>query len=123
MLTGEPSRTALGAAQHRAIHQLVEGGRAFEDPLAVPILGAASDDLVKIAHEKPGDRGLRFFIAARSELAEAKLVEAVRQRNARQAVILGAGLDTFAYRSPFEACASLRSTIRPPKLRSYEGSN
>jgi len=28
----EPSRTALGAAAHRAVHQVLERGRIFADP-------------------------------------------------------------------------------------------
>lgn len=91
----------MGAAAHRAIHQLLEEGRVFKDPLAVSLLGWPSDELLKRANERPEDRGLRFFIAARSELADAKLAEAVANRGVAQAVILGAGLDTFAYRNPF----------------------
>jgi methyltransferase (TIGR00027 family) len=97
----EPSRTAMGAAAHRAIHQLLEEGRVFNDPLAVSLLGWPPDELRKRADERPEDRGLRFFIAARSELAEAKLAEVVAKRGVAQAVIIGAGLDTFAYRNPF----------------------
>ena len=39
MQQGQPSQTALGAAYHRAVHQVLEGGRIFTDPLAVRILG------------------------------------------------------------------------------------
>ena len=39
MRPGEPSRTAFGAARHRAVHQDVEDGRVFADPLAWRILG------------------------------------------------------------------------------------
>src|SRR5437763_4167434 len=101
MLADEPSRTAMGAAAHRAIHQLVDGGAVFNDPLAVPILGLSEGELRTRAEEQPEARGLRFFIAARSALAEAKLAEAVARRGVVQLVILGAGVDTFAYSSPF----------------------
>ena len=101
MLANEPSRTAIGAAAHRATHQLIEGGALFNDPLAIPILGIPPEELRRIADEEPRARGLRFFIAARSALAEAKLAEAVEERGVAQLVVLGAGLDTFAYRSPF----------------------
>src|SRR5262249_812869 len=43
---------------------------------------------------------LRAFMAARSRCAEDELARAV-ERGVRQYVILGAGLDTFAYRNPF----------------------
>jgi len=98
----EPSRTALGAAVHRATHQLIDGGRVFSDPLAITILGWPVEELRKRAEDSPEDRALRFFIAARSELAEAKLAQAVRDRGVGQLVVLGAGLDTFAYRNPFQ---------------------
>jgi methyltransferase (TIGR00027 family) len=102
----QPSRTAWGAARHRAVHQLVENGSVFADPLAVTILGgdvrAGPDDaLVHDDDTTPGSRALRFFIAARSAFAEAMLAEAVERRGASQLVVLGAGFDTFAYRNPF----------------------
>jgi methyltransferase (TIGR00027 family) len=101
MFDGQPSRTAMGAAAHRAIHQLVEEGRVLRDPLAIPILGETVETLRQRALDRPQDRGLRFFIAARSELAEAKLAQAVEQRGVSQLVVLGAGLDTLSCRSPF----------------------
>ena len=45
-------------------------------------------------------RDFRAFMAARSRYAEDRLAEAVARRVA-QYVVLGAGLDTFAYRNPF----------------------
>lgn len=102
----QPSRTAWGAARHRAVHQLIEGGRIFSDPFAVRILGgdidaAADDPLIRESDSSPGTRVLRFFIAARSAFAEAKLAEAVAGRGVSQVVVLGAGFDTFALRNPF----------------------
>ena len=35
MMERQPSRTALGAAGHRAAHQVLEGGGIFADPLAL----------------------------------------------------------------------------------------
>jgi methyltransferase (TIGR00027 family) len=43
---------------------------------------------------------MRLFIAVRTRFAEDALSEAV-ERGTRQLVILGAGLDTYAYRNPF----------------------
>jgi methyltransferase (TIGR00027 family) len=102
----QPSRTAWGAARHRAVHQLVEGGSIFADPFAVRILGgdvdaAADDALIHDTDTSPGSRMLRFFIASRSAFAEAKLAEAVTERGVSQLVVLGAGFDTFALRNPF----------------------
>ncbi len=45
-------------------------------------------------------RSLRAFLVARSRFAEDHLAQAVA-RGVKQYVVLGAGLDTFAYRNPF----------------------
>ncbi len=97
---GQPSRTALGAAGHRAAHQLLENGFLFSDPLAVRILGADAEAALRDAPSEGFGRALRLFVAVRSRLAEDALADAVA-RGVRQLVILGAGLDTYAYRSPF----------------------
>ena len=98
MRPGEPSRTAYGAAAHRAAHQDLEGGRIFTDPLAWRILGADRDVVLDRARElnRPW---MRLFIAVRHRFAEDGLAAAV-ERGTRQVVVLGAGLDTFAYRNP-----------------------
>ncbi len=101
MEPGQPSRTAFGAAAHRAAHQLLEDGRIFADPLATAILGAPDDKLTGDGAHQPAVRGMRLFIAARSRFAEASLAAAVA-RGVRQYVVLGAGLDTFAHRNPFD---------------------
>jgi methyltransferase (TIGR00027 family) len=106
MQPGQPSRTAFRAAAHRAAHQLIEGGRVFADPLAVPVLGEAPSDVFGADLERPATRSMRLFIAARSRFAEESLAVAV-SRGVRQYVVLGAGLDTFAHRNPF-AEAGLR---------------
>ena len=100
MQTGQPSRTALSAATHRAAHQLIEQGRIFSDPLAVRILAQTPEAIVKVAAADPRKRGMRLFIAARTRFAEDALSRAVA-RGMRQLVVLGAGLDTFAYRNPY----------------------
>src|SRR3569833_3388258 len=102
----QPRRTAWGAARHRAVHQLVEDGSIFADPFAVRIIGGnvdamADEALIYETDASPGSRMLRFFIVSRSAFAEAKLAEAVEQREISQLVVLGAGFDTFAYRNPF----------------------
>jgi methyltransferase (TIGR00027 family) len=102
----EPSRTAWGAARHRAVHQLLDGGAVFDDPFAVPILGgdigeSHGDPLSREDDNHPGTRALRFFIAARSAYAETKLAKAVANRGVSQLVVLGAGFDTFGLRNPF----------------------
>jgi methyltransferase (TIGR00027 family) len=99
MQTAEPSRTAWAAAHHRAAHQLLEHGFIFPDPLAIPILGEAPETIVRHAEEHPSARRMRLFIAVRSRFAEDALAAAV-ERSTTQLVVLGAGLDTYAYRGP-----------------------
>ncbi|HUJ39968.1 MAG TPA: SAM-dependent methyltransferase [Candidatus Acidoferrales bacterium] len=100
MRAGTPSRTALAAATHRAAHQLMEGGRIFSDPLALRILGQDGETVAREAEENPSRRLMRIFIAVRTRVAEDALAAAV-ERGASQLVVLGAGLDTYAYRNPF----------------------
>jgi methyltransferase (TIGR00027 family) len=97
MREGQFSRTALGAAGRRAAHQVLEGGRVFADPLAVRILGEDAERAIAEARADPALRGLRLYVAARSRVAEDAAKGAIA-RGVRQIVVLGAGLDTFAYR-------------------------
>jgi methyltransferase (TIGR00027 family) len=93
-----PSRTALGVAVHRAVHQLSEGGRIFSDPFAGDILGPASE--IAIAGRSGAKhRHMRLFVAVRSRFAQDSLAAAMA-RGVRQVVVLGAGLDTTALRNP-----------------------
>ncbi len=111
MQSGQASRTALGAAGHRAAHQVLEQGRIFSDPLALRILGADADEAIAEAVREPAKRGLRLFIAVRTRFAEDALAEAIG-RGATQLVVLGAGLDTYAYRAHRAiACGCSRSII------------
>lgn len=96
MLEGQFSRTALSAAGYRAAHQTADGASIFADPLAGAVLG---EDL-PILLERCGDatiRPLRVFVALRSRIAE-DVAKAAIAEGARQVVVLGAGLDTFACR-------------------------
>ncbi|NOJ42364.1 class I SAM-dependent methyltransferase [Bradyrhizobium australiense] len=99
MQTGQPSLTALGAARLRAAHQVLDNASILVDPLALRILG---DDIeISLDHARAHASGsrLRWFIAARSRIAEDALNTAV-EAGATQLVVLGAGLDTLAYRTP-----------------------
>jgi len=98
MQSGQPSRTARAAAAHRAAHQVLEQGRIFADPLALRILGEDAAALAHEAEDAPHRQAMRLFIAARTRFAEDALAMAVAQ-GVSQLVVLGAGLDTYAYRS------------------------
>jgi methyltransferase (TIGR00027 family) len=87
----------MAAATHRAVHQILEHGRIFSDPLAVAILGVDRDDIVRHARQTPSSRRMRLFISIRTRFAE-DVLAAAYQQGVRQLVVLGAGLDTYAYR-------------------------
>ncbi|MFI6172811.1 class I SAM-dependent methyltransferase [Nocardia sp. NPDC051052] len=108
MEVGKPSRTAFATASARAYHQIAPEPRVFTDPLAVPITGVTAEELAEKAiaatASEPSEeiafyRVRRLFMASRSRFAEETIADAVAD-GARQVVILGAGLDTFAYRNP-----------------------
>jgi methyltransferase (TIGR00027 family) len=113
MEAGKPSRTALAAATHRAAHQVLEQGRIFADPLALRILGEDGGTIASAAEEHPSRQRMRLFIAVRTRFAEDALAAAV-ERGVRQVVVLGAGLDTYAYRS------TLPGYVRPAYVRIFE---
>ena len=97
MKHGQASRTALSAAGLRAAHQALEGGIVFADPLATRILGPDAEEAIALAKAQPERRALRFFVAMRSRFAEDSARRAIAA-GVRQVLVLGAGLDTFAYR-------------------------
>src|ERR1700733_1976870 len=99
METSQPSRTALGAAMHRAAHQLLDRPLVFEDPLALTIIGRDAERELRAGTDWHGfvAPGLRAFIVARSRYTEDALADAA-MRGIKQYLLLGAGLDTYAYR-------------------------
>jgi methyltransferase (TIGR00027 family) len=99
MQPGQPSQTALGAARLRAAHQVLDDASILVDPLAARILGSDHEASVSHAEAHPTGPRMRWFIAARSRIAEDALTVAANN-GARQLVVLGAGLDTLAYRTP-----------------------
>ena len=105
-----PSRTALRVALRRAAHQLYDSPMVFPDPIAIPILGEAYAEELRrtpLRPDRPFSVALRAFLLARSRYAEDNLGRAAAG-GVGQYVLLGAGLDTFAYRNPY------------PELRVFE---
>jgi methyltransferase (TIGR00027 family) len=111
-MTNEPSLTALTAAAARAAHLLVDNEpRIFADTLAQPMLGDRADELLayhRLQGQHPILAGARAQVVCRSRFTEDRLAAAV-DRGVGQYVILGAGLDTFAYRSELA-----------PRVRTFE---
>lgn len=100
-----PSRTALLTAYARAYHQIADRPAIFTDPLAARLLGVTAEELAELGTlatdhlgDMVSDRPRRLFFAARSRFAEDAVAAAITA-GVRQVVILGAGLDTFAYRN------------------------
>ena len=93
----------MRVAMRRAAHQLFDAApRVLEDPIAVPIIGPEAARRITDSPSKQQRsvaRSARAFMAVRSRFAEDALARAVA-RGTGQYVILGAGLDTFAYRNP-----------------------
>ncbi len=99
MQTGRASKTALGVAIRRAAHQLMDHPPVLDDPIALRLIGPGhTRQLERASHEVARD--FRAFMAVRSRYIEDQLAEAVA-KGVSQYVVLGAGLDTFAYRNPF----------------------
>jgi methyltransferase (TIGR00027 family) len=97
-----PSQTALMAAAARAAHLIVDHEPViFADELAAALLGEQADELIGY-HRAHGTHLVlscaRAQVLCRSRFTEAHLAACVRT-GLTQYVILGAGLDSFAYRT------------------------
>jgi methyltransferase (TIGR00027 family) len=97
----QPSTTALTAAAARAAHLIVDDEpRIFADPLAARLLGDRADELISyhtLHGTHPVLAGARVQAACRSRYTQDALTRAAAA-GVTQYVILGAGLDSFAYR-------------------------
>jgi methyltransferase (TIGR00027 family) len=99
----EISRTALSVGLMRALHRSVDVEPwVVDDPVSPRLFG---DELRAELADDPAWRqdaygnAMRGYVLVRSAFAEDRLRAAVA-RGVRQAVVLGAGFDTFAYRQP-----------------------
>ena len=93
----------MRVAVRRAAHQLLDTPKVLDDPIAVRIIGAEADAALRASlgdQQSRVGRAVRAFMVARSRFAEDELARAVG-RGVAQYVVLGAGLDTFAYRHPY----------------------
>jgi len=101
MKQNSPSLTANKVAMMRAAHQILDNPKIFEDPIALSILGTQGVSEIRSEKRKFKTRlhsYLRAIVVARSRFVEDELSVAIKQ-GIRQFVVLGAGLDTFAYRN------------------------
>ena len=108
-----PGFTAFAVARHKLHHQTHDAGRFLSDTLIGPLLASLLEEDAgqmgrKAARRNARKRGsavqkkARFFLAIRSNVAEQAVHDAVTA-GAQQVVLLGAGLDTFFFRSPLPA--------------------
>jgi methyltransferase (TIGR00027 family) len=98
----QPSATARRVAIRRAAHQLLDVPPVFDDPLALRIIGRRDADALRANPSRYQRsvflRYLRAFLAVRHRVAEDALADGIA-RGVTQYGVLGAGLDTFAYRN------------------------
>jgi len=101
VIPAQASRTAYRVALRRATHQLLDVPPVFVDPVAIRILGPETEAALRADPQRFDDSrfgpAMRAFMAIRARFTEQQLAHA-RAAGVRQLVILGAGLDTFAYR-------------------------
>ena len=93
----------LYPASQRAAHQILDDPKILEDPFALRIIGAEAESRLRLnlaKFQEPEVRAKRVAMVVRNRYAEDELARSI-QRGVSQYVILGAGLDTFAYRNPF----------------------
>jgi methyltransferase (TIGR00027 family) len=97
-----PSQTSVNVAMARALHQAVDDKPLIlDDPIAPMIVDTQGEAYARLfeARDQPDKRLGRTIMVVRSRYAEDCLADAVLN-GARQYLILGAGMDTFAYRQP-----------------------
>ena len=112
MRPDQPSATAFRVAMRRAAHQILDQPVVMDDPIALRIVGSRRVAEIREnprRYDSAFGRALRLFLVARARCAEDALAAAV-DRGVGQYVVLGAGLDTFAYRNPYS----------PEQLRVFE---
>jgi methyltransferase (TIGR00027 family) len=99
----EPSQSALTAAAARAAHLIVDAPPfIFADVAASALLGGRADELIGYHRDHashPILSAARAQVICRGRYTEDRLARAAAA-GVRQYVVLGAGLDSFGYRSP-----------------------
>jgi len=116
VIAHEPSFTAMTAAAARAAHLIVdEHPFIFADTYAAAMLGERADELIAYHRQHathPILAAARAQALCRSRYTEDRLAAAAAS-GVRQYVVLGAGLDTFGYRSPLAQKVRVFEVDRP----------
>jgi methyltransferase (TIGR00027 family) len=96
-----PDSTAIRVALWRALHvQVDDAPHVLEDETGMQIAAPESNWRERPDMHPEGTRGYRASIVGRARFVEDLVAEQTAKGLARQYVILGAGLDTFAQRRP-----------------------
>ena len=119
MLPNQASRTVLRPTILRAAHQLFDAQLILDDPLAVGLIPESAATIIQSQRAElhsPLLTLLRSAFVLRARFAEDCITRAVGQ-GIGQLVILGAGLETFAWRQPaFAQGLRIFVTDRPASL-------
>ncbi len=98
MKSDKPSVTAFFVSMAKAVHLILDDEpKIFEDQFALSLIGQQFESILK-SFQTPQAKFERSGILCRSRYTEDLLYEAI-SRGVRQYVILGAGLDSFAYQN------------------------
>ncbi len=95
-----PSRTAVMSAVGRAMHREGPPPVVLDDALAMTLSGEGAAAMAeRLRHDMPGDALMAFarWVAVRARFTE-DIVAAAVEEGVGQLAILGAGLDSFAFR-------------------------
>lgn len=115
------STTALTAAAARAAHLLVDSPPyLLDDPVATRMLGERAGELLdyhRLHGTHPVLSAARAQVTARTHFTERRL----RESGANQYVLLGAGLDSFAHRSPLAGSVRVFE-VDHPQTQEYKKS-
>ncbi|UTY58223.1 SAM-dependent methyltransferase [Massilia sp. erpn] len=115
MQVAGPKPSALSVAHLRAAHQLLDQPLILDDPLALTILGPDGEAALRAnpqQYDNPVAAVMRTTIAVRSRLAE-DCWHAAQEQGVSQYAILGAGLDTSAWRGKLPAPAAVYEVDLP----------
>src|SRR5260370_30103123 len=117
------SITRMITAIQRAAHQVLDDEpRILDDPIAIGLVeGCSREEILAAAQDyrTPMIALLRSAFVLRSRFVEDCLQSAVTG-GIRQYVILGAGLDTFAYRQPYWARNLAIFEVNHPSSQEYK---
>ena len=119
----KPSQTAIGTSIYRAAHQILDGEpKILNDLISIGLVEGSTEKEIRAQAEElqhPRRAQSRSRNVIRSRFAEDQLAEAFKD-GIRQYIILGAGLDTFAYRQPDWASELLVIEVDQPASQQYK---